>query len=121
MTLPDLPARERPKVIGPASANMPRKRRGLFTADQSHTAARMPSAKTNQLAIPGDKESVLLPRLFIASIRMNNRAMDADLALVIAALAEIKRRKLPAQIDATYRASQLAPRLLAWIEGALER
>ena len=46
--------------------------------------------------------------------------MDADLQSVVAALAELTDSELRALIDATYRAPQIAPGLLAWID-ALER
>jgi hypothetical protein len=47
--------------------------------------------------------------------------MDADLDLIVAALAALNDGELLALIDATYKAPQIAPGLLAWIEGALER
>ncbi len=42
--------------------------------------------------------------------------MDADLAPVVAALAQLKDGELAALIDATNDVPQIAPGLLAWIE-----
>lgn len=46
--------------------------------------------------------------------------MTADLQLVVAALAELNDTELHALIAATYGVPQIAPGLLAWIDGACD-
>jgi hypothetical protein len=49
-----------------------------------------------------------------------NYAIDADLDPVATALAELRDAELRALIDATNGVPQVAPSLLAWIEGACD-
>jgi hypothetical protein len=47
--------------------------------------------------------------------------MDANLDSVVGALAELDDAELHARSDATYKVPQIAPGLLAWIDGAYEQ
>ena len=49
-----------------------------------------------------------------------NAAMDADLAPVVAALADVADGELAALIEASNGVPQIAPGLSAWIEGACD-
>ena len=49
-----------------------------------------------------------------------NAAMDADLAPVVAALADLADGELAALIEASNGVPQIAPGLLAWIEHAAD-
>lgn len=46
--------------------------------------------------------------------------MDADLTPVVAALANLSDAELHALMDTTYKVPQIAPGLLAWLEGACD-
>jgi hypothetical protein len=51
---------------------------------------------------------------------MQNRPVNTDLSSVVAALEDLNDGELAALIDAANNAPQIAPGLLAWIEGACD-